>query len=111
MTKIRQNKKTTIYDLAELAGVSASAVSAILNGNWQKRRSSACGKVIRIAEEQNYAVNKQASLLRSNKSKIIGMLVRKYDNHILVRLSSILKKWRVKGDCFLLLLVRGVTQS
>ncbi|EJD6045484.1 MULTISPECIES: LacI family DNA-binding transcriptional regulator [Providencia] len=82
MTKIRQNKKTTIYDLAELAGVSASAVSAILNGNWQKRRISAqlAEKVIRIAEEQNYAVNKQASLLRSNKSKIIGMLVPKYDN-------------------------------
>nr|WP_314265894.1 LacI family DNA-binding transcriptional regulator [uncultured Moellerella sp.] len=82
MTKIRQNKKTTIYDLAELAGVSASAVSAILNGNWQKRRISAqlAEKVIRIAEEQNYSVNKQASLLRSEKSKIIGMLVPKYDN-------------------------------
>ena len=82
MTKIRQNKKTTIYDLAELAGVSASAVSTVLNGNWQKRRISAqlAEKIIRIAQEQNYAVNKQASLLRSNKSKIIGMLVPKYDN-------------------------------
>ena len=82
MTKIRQNKKTTIYDLAELAGVSASAVSAVLNGNWQKRRISAqlAEKIIRIAQEQNYSVNKQASLLRSNKSKIIGMLVPKYDN-------------------------------
>lgn len=82
VTKIRQNKKTTIYDLAELAGVSASAVSAVLNGNWQKRRISAqlAQKVMRIAEEQNYSVNKQASLLRSNKSKIIGMLVPKYDN-------------------------------
>ncbi|HGV3501644.1 TPA: LacI family DNA-binding transcriptional regulator [Providencia stuartii] len=82
MTKIRQNKKTTIYDLAELAGVSASAVSAVLNGNWQKRRISAqlAEKVMRIAQEQNYSVNKQASLLRSNKSKIIGMLVPKYDN-------------------------------
>jgi LacI family fructose operon transcriptional repressor len=28
-------KKITIYDLAELSGVSASAVSAILNGNWK----------------------------------------------------------------------------
>jgi LacI family fructose operon transcriptional repressor len=34
-------KKITIYDLAELSGVSASAVSAILNGNWKKRRISA----------------------------------------------------------------------
>jgi DNA-binding LacI/PurR family transcriptional regulator len=38
-------KKITIYDLAELSGVSASAVSAILNGNWKKRRiSEACRK-------------------------------------------------------------------
>lgn len=82
MTKIRQNKKTTIYDLAELAGVSASAVSAVLNGNWKKRRISAqlAEKIMRIAEEQNYSVNKQASLLRSEKSNIIGMLVPKYDN-------------------------------
>ncbi|KQS78846.1 hypothetical protein ASG25_09495 [Rhizobium sp. Leaf384] len=34
-------KKTTIYDLAELAGTSASAVSAVLNGTWKKRRISA----------------------------------------------------------------------
>ncbi len=38
MTRVEKTKKTTIYDLAELTGVSASAVSAILNGNWKKRR-------------------------------------------------------------------------
>lgn len=82
VTQVRQTKKTTIYDLAELAGASASAVSAVLNGNWKKRRISEklAQKIIRIAEEQNYAPNKQASSLRSNKSKIIGMIVPKYDN-------------------------------
>jgi LacI family fructose operon transcriptional repressor len=47
-------KKITIYDLAELSGVSASAVSAILNGNWKKRRISAklAKKVTRIAESR-----------------------------------------------------------
>ena len=54
MTRVEKTKKTTIYDLAELTGVSASAVSAILNGNWKKRRISAklAEKVTRIAEEQ-----------------------------------------------------------
>lgn len=82
MTRVEKTKKTTIYDLAELSGVSASAVSAILNGNWKKRRISAklAEKVTRIAEEQGYAVNRQASLLRSKKSKVIGMIVPKYDN-------------------------------
>ncbi|HDJ2772277.1 TPA: LacI family DNA-binding transcriptional regulator, partial [Serratia rubidaea] len=82
MTEIGKNKKTTIYDLAALSGVSASAVSAILNGSWKKRRISAslAEKVTRIAEEQGYAVNRQASLLRSARSKTIGMIVPKYDN-------------------------------
>lgn len=55
MTRVEKTKKTTIYDLAELTGVSASAVSAILNGNWKKRRISAklAEKVTRIAEEQD----------------------------------------------------------
>jgi LacI family fructose operon transcriptional repressor len=75
-------KKTTIYDLAELAGTSASAVSAVLNGNWKKRRISSqlAERITRLAEEQGYAVNMQARLLRREKSKIIGMIVPKYDN-------------------------------
>lgn len=82
MTLIKKTKKTTIYDLAELTGVSASAVSAILNGNWKKRRISEklAEKVMKVAEDQSYAVNRQASLLRSEKSKVIGMIVPKYDN-------------------------------
>ncbi|EHS49789.1 transcriptional regulator, LacI family [Rhizobium sp. PDO1-076] len=82
MNQDRPTKKTTIYDLAELAGTSASAVSAVLNGTWKKRRISAqlAEKISRIAEEQGYAVNMQASLLRREKSKIIGMIVPKYDN-------------------------------
>lgn len=82
MNQQRPTKKTTIYDLAELAGTSASAVSAVLNGNWKKRRISSqlAEKITRIAEEQGYAINMQASLLRRDKSKIIGMIVPKYDN-------------------------------
>lgn len=82
MNHVKQAKRTTIYDLAELAGTSASAVSAVLNGNWKKRRISAqlADKIMKIAEEQGYALNMQASLLRREKSHIIGMIVPKYDN-------------------------------
>lgn len=82
MIRARKTKKITIYDLAELTGVSASAVSAILNGNWKKRRISAklAEKVTQVAQEQGYAVNRQASLLRKEKSRVIGMIVPKYDN-------------------------------
>lgn len=82
MNQGNQSRKTTIYDLAALAGASPSAVSSILNGTWKKRRISKqlAEKVTRLAEEQGYAVNMQASLLRRDKSKIIGMIVPKYDN-------------------------------
>lgn len=82
MIRASKTKKITIYDLADLTGVSASAVSAILNGNWKKRRISAklAEKVTQVAQEQGYAVNRQASLLRKKKSRVIGMIVPKYDN-------------------------------
>lgn len=72
----------TIYDIAQLAGASASSVSAVLNGTWKKRRISArlAEHITRIAEEQGYSINLQASLLRRDRSRIIGMIVPKYDN-------------------------------
>lgn len=82
MTDIRQNKKTTIYDLAKLANASPSTVSAVMSGVWKKRRISTktAERIISLAEEQGYAMNMQASMLRSNRSKVIGMIVPKYDN-------------------------------
>jgi LacI family fructose operon transcriptional repressor len=75
-------KKTTIYDLAQLAGTSAGTVSAVLNGNWKKRRISEklATKVRNLADEHGYALNMQASTLRKEKSGIIGMVVPMYDN-------------------------------
>lgn len=75
-------KKTTIYDLAELAGTSAGTVSAVLNGNWKKRRISEkmADKVRTLADQHGYALNMQASTLRKEKSGIIGMVVPMYDN-------------------------------
>lgn len=78
----KEAKRTTIYDLAKLADASPSAVSSVLNGTWEKRRISKklAERVMRLAEEQGYSVNVQASLLRRERSNIIGMIVPKYDN-------------------------------
>lgn len=75
-------RRTTIYDLAKLVGASPTAVSSVLNGTWKKRRISAtlAEKITRIADEQGYALNMQASALRREKSHLIGMIVPKYDN-------------------------------
>lgn len=75
-------KRPTIYDIAELTGSSATAVSAVLNGSWKKRRISErlALKIMEAAKEQGYAVNLQASALRRERSNIVGMIVPKYDN-------------------------------
>lgn len=76
------SRRTTIYDLAHLVGTSPTAVSSVLNGSWKKRRISQklADRVLKAAEEQGYAVNIQASVLRRDKSNIIGMIIPKYDN-------------------------------
>ena len=68
-------RKFTIYDLADLAGVSASTVSAVLNGNWQQRRiaDSTAARVQQLAATHKYSVNRQASGLRKSRSGLIGM--------------------------------------
>lgn len=75
-------RRTTIYDLASLAGTSPSAVSSVLNGSWEKRRigRKTAERVLALAEEQGYARNIQASVLRSGRSNILGMIIPKYDN-------------------------------
>lgn len=92
----QKSKKPTIYDLAQLTGISAGTVSAVLNGSWEKRRISAqtAAKVKRIADENGYAVNMQASALRKEKSGIIGMILPMYDNRFF---SSIAQNFEQKA--------------
>lgn len=84
MTKSQNasGKRLTIYDLAELAKASPTAVSSVLNGTWKKRRISAAlaERITRIADENGYSLNMQASGLRRETSRLIGMIVPKYDN-------------------------------
>jgi LacI family fructose operon transcriptional repressor len=79
---LQPTKKSTIYDIANLAGTSGSTVSAVLNGTWKKRRISVklADRISKIADELGYTLNMQASALRREKSGIIGMIVPMYDN-------------------------------
>lgn len=78
----QSSKKATIYDLSVLSGASASTVSAVLNGTWQKRRISTetADKILSLAKAQRYTTNLQARGLRSSKSGLVGLLVPVYDN-------------------------------
>lgn len=83
-------KKSTIYDLAKKADTSASTVSAILNGTWESRRigRETAERVLRLAKELKYTVNRQASGLRRNRSGLIGMIIPMHDNRFFSAMSQ-----------------------
>lgn len=66
--------KSTIHDIAEKLGITASTVSRALNDH--PRISDTTKKlVIKMARQLNYQPNNIASALRSGKSKLIGVVV------------------------------------
>ncbi len=82
LNETNSSKRPTIYDLAKIAETSPTAVSSVINGSWKKRRISEklAQRILKVAEEQGYAVNMQASALRKDRSNIVGMIMPKYDN-------------------------------
>lgn len=93
-------RKSTIYDLATLAGTSASTVSAILNGTWQQRRISAetAERVQQLAEQHSYSLNRQASGLRRSRSGLIGMMIPTHEDRFFSTMSQAFERMaRARG--------------
>jgi LacI family transcriptional regulator, fructose operon transcriptional repressor len=89
------NSKSTIYDIAELAGSSAGTVSAVLNGTWQQRRISAvtAESIQQIAAKLKYNVNRQASGLRKSRSGLIAMIIPIHDNRFFSSMSQTFERY------------------
>lgn len=66
--------KTTIYDIAQAAGVSIATVSHVLNGKGKisKERRE---QIIRIMDEMNYKPSAIASAMTSKRTYTLGLLV------------------------------------
>lgn len=65
----------TIKDIAQLAGVSPTTVSNVLNGNTARMSDKTKDKVEAILKEQNYAPNMAAHILGQNRSRIVGVIM------------------------------------
>jgi LacI family fructose operon transcriptional repressor len=87
-------KKSTIYDIAKLAEVSASTVSAVLAGNWRERRiaESTATRVQQLAQTHKFNVNRQASGLRKSRSGLIGMIIPTHDNRFFSGMAQTFEK-------------------
>ena len=68
--------KTTIRDVAEAAGVSAMAVSAVLNGAGRNVKVSheKAEHIRRVARELRYQPNSLARSLRSRRTGMVGVV-------------------------------------
>lgn len=64
----------TIEEIAEIAQVSRSTVSRVLN-NHPSVRPEVRDRVLRIIEEQNYAPRAAARSLASSRTNVIGLLI------------------------------------
>jgi len=67
-------KKSNIYDVAKLAGVSHQTVSRVLN-NHPNLKASTREKVEEAIRELNYRPNQAARQLVTSQSKLIGMML------------------------------------
>lgn len=68
-------KRTTIKDVARMAGVSPAVVSYIINGREGKASEDTIERVKQAIKELNYIPNLSARSLVNNKSKLIGVII------------------------------------
>lgn len=70
-----QNKKFTISDIAKSAGVSKTTVSRYLNGKFEYMSLETRKRIESIIEVANFQPNNLARSLKSQKSRLIGLVV------------------------------------
>ena len=68
-------EKVTITDVAQLAGVSISTVSNMLNGRSKRMRPSTQERIENAINELGYTPNQAARQLKTGYSPIIGLIV------------------------------------
>ena len=69
-----KKQNPTIYEIAKIAGVSASTVSRVIN-NYPYVQKETRAKVLKILSENNYIQNDTARSLVTQASKMVGILI------------------------------------
>ena len=78
--KLANKKKTTIKDIANVLGITPSAVSKALN-NHPRISDKTKTAVLQIARNLDYQPNHLASALRKGKSNLVGVIVPRTNSH------------------------------
>ena len=74
---LRKKNKVTIQDIAGLAGVSPTTVSAYLNGRAREYNlaQKTCERIQKVVDEQNYRANFHARAMLEQKTYLIGVII------------------------------------
>jgi LacI family transcriptional regulator len=83
--------EATIWDVARLARVSIATVSRVVN-NEESVSKKTLIKVQQAIKEVNYVPNASARNLRTDKSKIIGLLVSDIENNYFTTMAKTIEK-------------------
>ena len=67
-------KSVTIFDVADLAGVSKSTVSLVLTQS-KKVSDKSKQKVLKAIDELGYVYNRDAAAMRSKRSNLIAVVI------------------------------------
>lgn len=71
----------TIKEIADIVGVSATTVSNVIHGKVKQVSPAMVEKIRKALEEYGYTPNISARNLASNKSKIIGVIMKSHHGH------------------------------
>lgn len=93
-------KRITLSDIAELAGVSKTTASMILNGQAEQYRikEETREKVLEVARAQGYRANVYAKALKQARTNIIGLVIPDLTNYgFAARAKALEKRCRENG--------------
>lgn len=90
-----------IKEIAQLAGVSSATVSRYLNRGYVSAEKSE--RICAVIEETGYRPSAQAQLLRTKKSKLIGVVVPKLNSEAVARIAAGVGKVLDKNGYLMLL--------
>ncbi|MDO5549879.1 MAG: LacI family DNA-binding transcriptional regulator [Lachnospiraceae bacterium] len=79
-----ENLNMTINEIAELAGVSRATVSRYLNQGYVSEEKRE--RIRKVIDETGYQPSTQAQMLRTRKTKLIGVIIPKIDSHTISRM-------------------------
>ncbi|QNF32814.1 LacI family DNA-binding transcriptional regulator [Adhaeribacter swui] len=87
------NKKISLKDIAQKAGVSTALVSYVLSGKEKESRvgQEIALKIKQIAKELNYQPNHLAKSLRSGKTYTIGLIIADISNPFFANIARIVE--------------------